>query len=200
MFGIPKEMLPIRDGVTCLENAIQVANKIGDPIVISNVSKLPLHASLIDAPIMLQRSNEPELYGAIRTGLQSGYEGGLILADTVTDFSTMDIDTEADICFGVFRTAEPERFSVLLEDRIATKEKLPGWDNYYQAWGVVLWSRRVSDFLLTIKDVHYDRAFEQAIQRFGGYSTFPLHYYYDLGTFDSYVDYIADHHIFTVLT
>lgn len=189
IFGIPKELLPIDEGVTCLSKSIKLASTVGQPIVISNPIKLALHSYVVDVPIMLQKGDE--LWGAIKTGLQEGKDGGLILADTVTDFSVYDIDTEADLSFGTFLTNSSRRFSVLLENRIATKEDLPGT---YDAWGVVLWSKRVTDFMLTLEDDHYDRIFERVIQRFG-YSTFPLHYYKDLGTFDSYVDYIAEHHI-----
>lgn len=74
--------------------------------------------------MIIQEDFTHDLWGAVSLGLRDGVPGGLILPDTVTAFDVADIDFDRPISFGTFFTHEPERFSCLVEGRIATKESL----------------------------------------------------------------------------
>lgn len=184
--GVPKELLPIAERSTPLQHAVELGQRLGEVVVITSDEKSSLHRRLLPGVELRRQGPEPELWGALRTGLARGQGGALIMADTVTDFGALP-DPRSPICFGTFATDEAHRFSVLNDGAIATKQPLRGT---HSAWGVVTWSAEVTDFFLSLGDVHYDRAFEAAMRRFG-WGTFPLRYYFDLGTFAAYCDFLA---------
>jgi len=183
--GIPKELLPLGVADTPLQRAVALGRRLGEVVVITNPEKASLHRRVLEGVELKRQGPRPELWGAIRTGLQRGRPGALIMADTVTDFRRFEMTHP--LMFGTFTTRESHRFSVLGARAIATKKRLVG---PRQAWGVVSWSAEVSDFFMTLEVSHYDRAFEAAIRRFG-YGTFALKHYADLGTFEAYRQYLA---------
>lgn len=191
--GIPKELLPIGEGETSLHRAVRLAQRLGEPVIITSPSKAHLHRRLFpDVEIQLQRS-APELFGAIRTGLRAGVPGGLIMADTVTDFDDLDFSETmlaGAIRFGTFETFEPWRFSAICGRSILTKSRdVPA---PAKAWGVVGWNEVAADVLLGLDPTtHYDRAFEVVLRRLPS-ATFPLHFYHDLGTFEAYREFLIN--------
>jgi hypothetical protein len=179
--GVPKELLPIDVHTTSLQHAVSLGRRLGDVVVITNREKRGLHRRLLAGVELRQQGGVPELWGALRAGLRAGRGGALIMADTVTDFGPLP-ERRPPLMFGVFETHEAHRFSVLKDGRIATKQPLPG---RHLAWGMVVWSAEVTELFRSLEPMHYDRAFERAMERFE-WATFPLRYYFDLGTFDAY--------------
>lgn len=131
--------------------------------------------------------HEHDLWGSIQSGIDYEKDGGVLLPDTITNWK--DTIPQGDLIFGVFETTTPERFSVIANNVIYTKKKGSLFRKTYNAWGVVLWSREVAQYWKQLEIDHYDTAFNLAIQRFG-YNTFHLDYYYDLGTFEAYTQYL----------
>lgn len=192
--GLPKELLPISETDCSLTRAVRVAERLGgEPVIMSNPMKEFFHhAALQRAKLeceVVVRNNyqHKDLWGSIERGLEPGRAGGLLLADTVSDGVIILPGAQCKLTFGYFHTSEPSRFSILLPDRIATKEDKPPGN---QAWGMVFWDGDVTDFLLAQEVTHYDRAFELAIKQFAT-RLFKLNYYFDLGTFKAYKDFLA---------
>ena len=195
--GCPKELLPISETDCALTRAVRLAQSLGGvAVVISNPHKARFHeaalkrAGLDGEIVVREKYQHKDLWGSIERGLELDRAGGLILADTVAaigvDAVTL-VPQNRQLVFGCFQTREPGRFSILLPDRIATKEAAaPG----NCAWGMVFWDAAVTNFLLGLELDHYDRAFEAAMGRFQ-WGMFPLEYYYDLGTFAAYRDFLS---------
>lgn len=204
--GLPKEVLPT-DMYECgLTRAVRMARELGgDPVIITNREKHILHERVLRAAEQLEfcqfieQNDATELWGAIRLGLERGCAGGLILPDTVTSVAAKPLDVVPNIQFGVFETSTPERFSVVNPQLFYPKQpfiiftKQEGLGKG-MAWGLVLWAAEITNFFLDGNFDHYDRAFEAAAREFG-YELFPLSYYFDLGTFASYLSYLAITHL-----
>lgn len=197
--GIYKELLPVGPGKYLLSAAIERAKGLGaeHAIVVSRPHKAEVHSSFlgenppaIPTRIVLQTDNN-DLWGAIRTTLYHRERSVLVMPDTV--FAATSTPPRSPISFGVFRTHQPERYSVLKNGTIYTKDqhlKGPHW-----AWGVVCWSSEVAEYWLSSerKDgpySSYDEAFRRGIQEFGA-GGFELEWYEDLGTWASYQRFVA---------
>lgn len=199
--GTLKELLPINETETPMFRAIQnaVLGMNADEIVlITSTEKISEHVKYIDKnipygiPISYRiQNNAQDLWGAILTGIDWNSDGGLVMPDTVT-FINPEYTT-APIAFGVFWTQEPNRFSILSNGTIYTKR--PILDDirvHSKAWGTVEWGVEVAQYWQqTDEYAHYDDAFRDAMERFG-YATYDLPYYYDLGSFKAYTDYIKE--------
>lgn len=175
-------------------------------VLITNEEKQAIHTEYIESiahyfpdtifNIVLQ-SDDRDLLGAIITGITVDpryMPGGLLLPDTITDFDAIPEDVN-NIAFGLFTTQEPERFSIVFNGTIYTKESgFPERPQGYSAWGVVLWDSEVAHKMLMFNHLFatYDALFQHIMTVFGSYSTFDLKYYYDIGTYEKYVEYLGD--------
>lgn len=199
--GTLKELLPLNETDTSLLRAIQnaVLGMNADEIVlVTSIEKINEHIRYIDKnvpygiPINYRiQKNTQDLWGAILTGIDWNNDGGLVMADTVTFVNPED--STAPLAFGIFKTWQPERFSVIRDKTIVTKEvSYKELIDGANAWGTVEWTKEVAQHWRdTDEYAHYDDAFRDAMQIFG-YATYDLPYYYDLGTFKSYTDYIKE--------
>ena len=203
--GILKELSPLdNEGInTPLLNTISLAVKLGatDIKLITNPEKKRIHIDYIYSAILprydkvrihvlTQQERGRDLLDAVALGLESppyNTAGGLLLPDTVTDFDIPEI--KPGITFGTFDTQEPARFTILADNALHTKKALP--TATYKAWGVILWSPTVGLDMTAnhIKYQHYDELFNAMLYRYG-YHTFPLKYYYDLGSIEAYLNYM----------
>lgn len=197
--GLPKELLPISETDCSLTRSVKLAHSLGGcAVVITNPIKEAFHRAAIaragaqDVDFKVRNDwKHKDLWGSIERGLERGAPGGLILADTVPllDYKVPNLlmqHEKYELVFGEFWTDFPERFSVVLADRIATKEKNPGRN---LAWGMVFWSAAVTTYLLEQRFDHYDRAFE-AVMKNVRVGRFILDGYYDLGTFSAYKEFL----------
>jgi hypothetical protein len=205
--GLLKELLPLNATDTPLKRAIDnavIGMDADEVVIITNKNKLWEHINYISCniPFHLPIQYVPQVYdrdllGAILTGISPYTDGGLVLPDTVTMVNAHNIT--APLSFGTFLTLEPNRFSVLADKTIYTKQASMPVKNEnplgYKAWGAVMWSKEVAEYWIEHSDKyeHYDDMFRDAMNRWG-YATFDLPYYYDLGSFESYLQYLKDTH------
>jgi len=210
--GRIKELIPLDDlGTTGLLNAATLAvHKLCAPdiVIITNARKQTIHREymqdvlakeLPDTQFKLveQQIFTPEprdLLDAIITGLSVSphMDGGMIMPDTVTMFQPQ-VEIRTGLTFGTFETTEPHRFSVIVGNTLITKQVLPD-NTVYSAWGIVLWSSFIELLIRQAhhKFSHYDRLFEAIMQDIG-YTTFPLEYYADIGSMQSYMEHVYDY-------
>lgn len=196
--GVFKELLPIGDGDYLLLNALRQARALGadELAVVTRPDKADTHHRFLKShdetrPVLLTQQDDADLWGAIRTTFPLRSDSVLVMPDTV--FSRYEsIPEGCDLAFGTFLTDEPERFSVLYEERIRTKlpPARPG-QRHWMAWGSVYWSARVVEFWRAAHYEHYDRAFEDAMRVFG-WQQFAIAGYQDLGTWDSYSRFVKE--------
>jgi len=203
--GLLKELLPLNATETPLKRAIDnavIGMDADEVVIITNKDKIWEHMNYVSRNIefhlpiqYVPQVYDRDLLGAILTGISPHNDGGLLLPDTVTMVDAHNVT--APLSFGLFDTYEPHRFSVVHKKTIHTKEVLPIFDYEqwskvsYKAWGTVMWSKEVAQYWIEKSDTyeHYDDMFRDAMQYFG-FATFDLPYYYDLGSFDTYVEYL----------
>lgn len=195
--GKLKELLPISEKLCPLINSIHLAQMYFQPddiIIISNTEKIRDHAREINKLPALYRKNiyfslqsDDNLWYSIVGEIRKTEKHILLLGDTITD-TIAYLPKNIDFSLGLFNTREPHRFSILEDGHINTKPKDKP-DGLYKAWGMVYWSRIISQFFLENVFEHYDEAFNSAILNFGLH-TFDLAYYYDLGNFKAYKEYL----------
>lgn len=195
--GLLKELLPLNATDTPLKRAIDnavIGMDADEVVLVTNKDKIWEHMNYISRNIefhlpiqYVPQVYDRDLLGAVLTGLSPHTDGGLVLPDTVTMVDAHNFT--APISFGLFTTTEPERFSVVDDRTICTKEA--ALQGTYKAWGAVMWSREVAEWWIEHSNEyeHYDDMFRDAMARWG-YATFDLPYYYDLGSFDKYVEYL----------
>lgn len=206
--GTLKELLPLNSTDTSLRRAIDnavIGMDADEVIVVTNAEKIGEHTRYIGTHLgfnniqYVPQVYDRDLLGAILTGISRYHDGGMVMADTVTMVDAHDVT--APLSFGTFWTREPERFSVLWNNSIATKQQF--YDDTvdrnelppFKAWGVVMWSREVAEYWIEHSNnyEHYDDMFRDGMERYG-YATFDLPYYYDLGSFTAYLHYLKETH------
>lgn len=202
--GTLKELLPLNATDTSLKRAIDnavIGMDADEVVLVTNRDKIWEHTNYVSTHIgfhlpihYVPQVYDRDLLGAILTGISPHNDGGLVMADTVTMVDAHNFT--APLSFGVFETKEPHRFSVMAEKTILTKQQFAGNTTAYKAWGVVMWSREVAEYWIEHSNdyEHYDDMFRDAMDRYG-YGTFDLPYYYDLGSFESYLAYLKETHL-----
>ena len=198
--GIYKELLPIGEGEFLLSDAIRRGHELGADrtLVITSPEKhatherfLARHAARWDVALVVRDAADDHLWAALDRAIPAGEAGLLVLPDTTWSCRER-IPEGADFALGTFLTDEPHRFSLVHEGRILTKPE--GLAGTWEAWGCVAWSGAVAEFWRErqARDGRYpdyDRAFEDAMRRFG-HATFRIEDYRDLGTWQTYVSFV----------
>lgn len=186
-FGnIPKEMLPVDDGVPMISRACQVLEQAGAArlLVITNEQKCRLHKMLLyewQPHFIIQE--RPGIWGAVQHALDySGDVNVFVMPDTYIPIGEIP-DLEGDLTIGLFETHAPERFGVIRDGKVHDKQQFaPG---VYEAWGVLVWSRRVSRFWKANGFWDLPQALTAAMKEFG-WTGFELSYYHDMASFEDY--------------
>jgi len=201
--GIYKELLPVADkqlGFTsALHSAIKRVNQMGarEAIVITNEEKIAVHAHALRAtafPVSFVLQRGDELWGAISSTFYRGEDSLLIMPDTIFTPVEQIPRTEHVISFGTFETGHPERYSVLRNGSIYTKQPWPHQTKNASAWGCVYWRHAAVDFWKANHYNHYDQAFQAAIDAFPSYGVFSIMEYYDIGSYEQYCSYLHTVH------
>jgi hypothetical protein len=154
-------------------------------LVVTNPSKSQLHSYHLRqcGSVLFAIQQGEELWGAIATAIQiPADEYYLVMPDTYVPMKPLPPILGESFYLGLFDTLEPERFGTLREDHIV--DKLPG-EIPCLAWGTLAWKRAVADYWQTMGYSGHTEAINDAMSVFG-YGTWPLEYYYDIGSMDRY--------------
>ena len=192
-----KELLPISEGHWLLDNAIDClldagCNRI---CIASSPTKIMVHHQHLLRLGYVKNvffvMGGGTMWESIRNYLPHATDRTLMMMpDTLTEIPTFR-PGNVDMTFGTFATEEPERFSIMQGETILTKPQNLA-KGIYKAWGIVSWSREVSQFWAIqsgIKD--YDLAFNLAMMRFP-WTTLDLPYYHDIADWKSYRRYLSE--------
>jgi len=167
--GVLKEMLPIAEGVTPLRRTVSIMRQAGcDAILlITNKDKLQMHMQHLEKEKVFYviQSGGKDIWGAITESLSLYGERNIFaMPDTYYPPDIFNDFFGADFNLGCFETEMPERYGVVLGDRIVNKQKLePG---RYKAWGVLGWTDKVAKSWLKNMDLieTYTHALNMAME------------------------------------
>lgn len=195
--GYFKELLPIGYD-TLLDRSISAmfaggADKIA---IVSKPDKITTHAKHLskrnaDNIFFAIQNYMPELYGAVDAALPFSEDlNYFCMPDTYFPETAFKRDfSKADFHLGLFETTTPERFGVLYRGKVFDKQRGP--KGVYEAWGVLVWSRKVSEFWYEIEPKNYTYAINLAMENFN-WDTFELDYYYDMASWKDYEEFIKN--------
>lgn len=188
--GLYKELLPIGDGETMLSRAVDTLEMIpvDSMLIVTSHYKINAHCAALNnraVKYAIQRDYERDAWGAIVESLDCAGDWNYYLMPDTWIMQGIIPDTERDFTLGLFNTMKPERFGVVDDGEIVDKSTT--FSGERQAWGVVIWSRRVVDFWKRhLSDItSHTQAFNMAMREFG-YGAFEIPVYIDIASFSDY--------------
>lgn len=190
---VPKELLPFGSQEVLLQRAFRTLRSVcDDVVVVSNPQKIAQHAAVVPEALFVNQIDPSDIWGAMLAGMRIRADRYyFMMPDTVVppdafqENWVMKDEMKDDLAFGTFTTQTPERFGVFVNGTIVNKQA--GLPIPATAWGVLVWNQAVRDHWLSGNYQTYTQALNGAMRRFS-YAAFNLSYYYDLASFDDYVD------------
>ena len=186
--GLFKELSIIGEGETLLSRTVDTleAVPVDTSLVVTSYYKIATHAMALAGrrvKFSIQRSYELDAWGAIIESFDCAADFNYyLMPDTWQTKDTLPKNPKKDFTLGLFETSNPSRFGILSGGQIIDKPNLTG---FFDAWGAVVWSKRVVDFWLTQKIESHTHAFNLAMNEFG-FDTYRIPSYRDISSFDDY--------------
>jgi hypothetical protein len=188
--GLMKELLPIGGGLSLLSHTCDLLERHCDEvIVITRPEKIAAHAGELSTRARYAVQGQgSDIWAAILTGLQTPADRYYFaMPDTYLEMP--DVLPESNFVMGTFETCLPERFGVLVGNRVINKQA--GLPIPALAWGFLSWSQEVRDYWLSEEISEYTQAINRAISAFGC-TTFALGCYYDMAAFEDYAAFLME--------
>lgn len=210
--GIPKELLPLDQHKVVIDSQLTAMRFAGiqEVFVVTSPKKIYMHAQrfahmnyegmgiyprLVIPPVSYLESQDfgKTLTWALQE-LSRGKVTAIGLADTIVPpdaYYPLVVDqSSAGVRLGTFKTTEPERFSILVGNRIITKPQKGFLEGVQNAWGIIVLRENVVEHLSGKQFPHYDAALNEAIKIYDC-SEHRLTYYYDIGSYQWYKEYMG---------
>ena len=186
--GIPKELLPLPDGRSMLEHALERLAFCDKIVVVTNKTKRDFHKMITsnNDKVYVVLQNGDEMFAAWRTVLSlfNANRYYMTMPDTFTEFYTFERCPEnVDFALGVFQTFEPERFGVLSEGGIVDKDEIARVPA--TAWGVLAWSQKIAQMWRDQYFANYTDAINAALE-IAGLHTWNMSFYFDIADVNEY--------------
>jgi len=187
--GLLKELLPDRDGVPLIKRTVQQLEHVcTDIVIVTSESKITEHTKAVGncgCQFRIQRHNDG-LWGAILTAMVVPAEYYyFMMPDTVVEGEFPYYFK--NFAMGLHQTMKPERFGVLLGDRVV--DKGAGIDTPANAWGTLAWSDTVKRKWMNESINDHTLAINMAIHSYG-VEIFQLTEYYDMASVGDYREYL----------
>ena len=187
--GLYKELLPIGDGETLLSRAVDTLEMIpvDSTLVVSSHYKINAHCAALNGrsvKFAIQRNYDHDAWDAIVESFDIAADWNYYLMPDTWIMKGVIPEAHADFTLGLFNTWKPERFGVVEDGSIVDKSVT--FTGERQAWGVVIWSKRVVEFWKSCDGIdNHTAAFNLAMHEFG-YGAFDIPVYVDISCFDDY--------------
>lgn len=160
-----------------------------------------------------EQGYDEDLWGAIKTGNdyfigESLYDHCImIMPDTIPIVNTIPIiDRKVDFTLGLFNDRYINRYSVLRWERYNSRRVITKPNDRYltdRAWGIAIWNKKIAKHWrdkstwyrkqsIISTNTIYDEAFNDALNLRTYRSFFDIDAYYDIGSWERYVEYIKD--------
>ena len=191
--GLPKECLPIHNGMTLLSRSVKVLQKMRcDPVVIVTTPEREavLRYVLGDWEGVEYTYNDQGLFLSCLEACSyaPNDEYVMIMPDTIFNGPVFPYPLDQLFYMGMFDTNHPERVGTLRDGQIV--DKVPS-TQLERAWGTLAWQDQVTQFWLKRADVDQNIAFTAAIKSFG-IEEVPITSYSDMASFEDYVRYLQN--------
>ena len=185
--GLYKELLPLPDGKSMIEHAVDRLKFCDRIVVITNCHKFHLHQELLGDRVILLNQQGYELWGAIRTAYNhfDADRYYFTMPDTYMRDDVFLNMPDASFSFGYFMTNEPERFGVFQDGKVTDKfgdAVIPA-----MAWGVLSWAKHISDMWNDKRVESYTDAINLAIA-LDDWDKWPIGDYYDCANMQRYME------------
>jgi len=189
--GLPKECLPIHNGLTLVSRNVKILQKMRcDPVVIVTTPEREavLRYVLRDWEGVEYTYNDQGLLASCLEACRyaPNDEYVMIMPDTIFNGQVFPYPLESSFYMGMFDTNYPERFGTLRDGQIV--DKAPSTQTE-RAWGTLAWKEHVTQFWLKRGDVDQNIAFTAAIKAFG-VEDLPISFYVDIASFEDYLGYL----------
>lgn len=190
-----KDMLPVANGKLLIDRTAEAMRNGGADkiLVISSKDKLHIHRNYLGDDFDYCVKQSDSLWQSIMFSFFYSAEWYFFaMPDTYYPLDVFLYLQEKEFNLGTHKTNMPKRFGVLINDQICDKCDLdPG---YYQAWGVLAWTKAVVEFWKSrLDDIEsFTDAFNMAMHYFG-FHTFEMQYYRDMASWDDYRELVRDY-------
>lgn len=191
--GLMKEFLPVKDGVRVMDFSMRAVTAVCSRVlIVSNHQKIQQHIAYIpESPHVFYSIQRDKLglWGAVvKSFAMAADKNFFAMPDTIIPIDCFKgKEFRKDFYLGLFETELPQRFGVLQSGKIVDKDD--SLSGKHQAWGVLVWSRRVvQHWIKNFKEIeNFTQAINMAMDHFG-YETFDLAAYADMASFDDYME------------
>jgi hypothetical protein len=187
--GLFKELLPLPDGRSLLEHAVDRLDFCDRIVVVTNFEKAEYHQRLLgkNRKVLLQQQMGKELWGAIRTAYNSvdGDRYFMTMPDTYIGQHAFSDPPTDSFGLGYFITNEPNRFGILQDGFVTDKyqdARIPA-----TAWGVLTWAKHICDLWNDREVEDYTQAINTAIMN-GDWGKWPIGEYWDIANMQRYME------------
>ena len=189
--GLPKECLPVSQGMTFLSRTVKIMQKMHcSPVVlVTTPARQPILEYVLGPWGGLEYCYDDQgMFSSWMTACREfpADEYVMMMPDTCALFTMPSRPLTHDIHIGTFMTDTPEQFGTFRDGVIL--DKAPS-DKPEQAWGAVAWKRAVYEHWTESGVDNYSEALTEAIQNFD-LTTFPLTGYYDIANFAKYKEFL----------
>lgn len=189
--GLFKELLPLPDGRSLLEHAIERVAFCDRVVVITNSKKYQAHHDLLGDKVILLDQQGHELWGAIKTAYNH-YDADryyFTMPDTYIRADVFRNEPGASFNLGYFLTNEPKRFGILHDGVVIDKANVT--ERPAVAWGVLSWAKHICDLWNERRVENYTQAINVAIAQ-NDWDKWPIGRYYDCADMPRYMELLWD--------
>ena len=192
--GYPKELLPIANGTTLLQYAVDIlyGMNVNEIAVVTSAEKRPLHNYLLGDSVRYFDRKDSNIFRVIAESFVCNADMYyFVMPDTLVPPDAFQNLQNGHFNIGYFETDKPERFGVITEHGIVDKTPFP--PGSYKAWGILSWDREVVDFWKKNfnKINSHTCAFNMAINEFN-FTMSRMEYYFDMASFEDYARYLCN--------
>ena len=184
--GLMKELLPLPDGRSLLEHAIERLSFCDRIVIVTSDAKTKEHQRYVGGKVQLIPQFGQGMWSAIKSAytMYHADQYYMTMPDTWIAPDCFAGVPETAFAYGYFLTDTPERFGCLCQDKFVDKSgDIP---TPAVAWGVLSWSRSACDLWERTRAADYTSAINVALAEFTT-RHWNIGAYFDCANMDAYM-------------
>jgi len=174
--GIPKELLPLPNGLSLLyETYLRLKSYCDDILVITSEEKMAIQSGHLGPGLYYHIDRGEGMWAAMETAFVFNADEYLFsMPDTYMNRDAFKGYDGFSFALGCHFTFEPERFGCFKDGIVVNKDKsIP---TPATGWGVLAWTKEVVELWRAFTPADYTSAINMAMEKFG-YKTWMLDFY-----------------------
>jgi hypothetical protein len=187
--GIAKELLPLPDGRSLLEHAVDRLAFCDKIVIVTTRDKWQSQLDVVRdrKNIHLINQEGAELMGAIRSAYRhfDALHYHMTMPDTWCVENAFEKRPDASFSYGYFLTSDPERFGCLVDGYMVDKQPVKVKPSV--AWGILSWARHINYLWEERRVEDYTQAINVALAN-GDCGSWPIGAYYDCANMKRYIE------------